>query len=57
LQEPDIWSDPERAQTLGKERSQLEAVVNRLENLDRGLNEVAELLTLAGEEGDEVAVA
>jgi hypothetical protein len=42
---------------LGKERAQLEAVVNRLESLDRGLNEVAELLTLAGEEGDEAAVA
>ncbi|MBK8750811.1 MAG: peptide chain release factor 2 [Candidatus Competibacteraceae bacterium] len=57
LQEPNIWNNPERAQALGKERAQLEAVVNRLENLDRGLNEVAELLTLAGEEGDEAAVA
>ena len=56
LQESNVWNDPERAQTLGKERAQLEAVVNRLESLDRGLNEVAELLTLAGEEGDEAAV-
>ena len=56
LQEPNIWSNPERAQALGKERAQLEAVVNRLESLDRGLNEVAELLVLAGEEGDEAAV-
>ncbi len=31
-------------------------MVNRLESLDRGLNEVAELLTLAGEEGDEAAI-
>ncbi len=57
LQEPNVWSDPERAQALGKERAQLEAVVHRLESLDRGLNETAELLTLAGEEGDEAAVA
>ena len=56
LQEPNVWNDPERAQALGKERAQLEAVVNRLEDLDRGLNEVAELLTLAGEEDDETAV-
>jgi len=56
LQEPDIWNNPERAQALGKERAQLEAVVDRLESLDRGLNEVAELLILAGEEGDEAAV-
>jgi len=32
-------------------------VVDRLENLRRGLNETAELLTLAGEENDEAAVA
>ncbi|MBK7541015.1 MAG: peptide chain release factor 2 [Candidatus Competibacteraceae bacterium] len=57
LQEPDIWNKPERAQALGKERAQLEAVVHRLEQLDRGLNDVAELLLLAGEEGDEAAVA
>ncbi|MEI2772945.1 MAG: peptide chain release factor 2 [Candidatus Competibacter sp.] len=56
LQEPDVWNNPERAQALGKERAQLEVVVERLERLDRGLNEVAELLTLAGEEDDEAAV-
>lgn len=56
LQEPDVWDQPERAQALGKERAQLEAVVGRLASLDRGLNEVAELLLLAGEEGDEAAV-
>ena len=55
LQEPDVWNSPERAQALGKERAQLEAVVGRLERLDQGLNEVAELLQLAGEEGDEAA--
>jgi peptide chain release factor 2 len=57
LQEPTLWNDPERAQALGKERAELEAVVDRLESLSRGLNEAAELLTLAGEEGDEAAVA
>lgn len=57
LQEPDVWNNPERAQTLGKERAQLEATVGRLEQLDRGLNDVAELLLLAGEEGDEATLA
>ena len=56
LQEPNVWNDPERAQALGKERAQLEAVVERLASLDRGLNEVAELLLLAGEEGDDAAI-
>ena len=57
MQEPDIWNNPERAQALGKERAQLEAVVERLEKLDRGLNEVAELLTLAGFHLDGASVA
>ena len=57
MEEPTLWNDPERAQALGKERAELEAVVDRLENLSRGLNEAAELLTLAGEEDDEAAVA
>lgn len=57
LQESNVWNNPERAQALGKERAQLEAVVGRLENLERGFGEVAELLTLAGEENDAAAVA
>ena len=57
LQESNVWDDPERAQALGKERAQLEAVVERLERLDQSLNEAAELLMLAGEEGDEATVS
>ncbi len=56
LQEPEVWNDPERAQALGRERARLEAVVERLENLDQGLSDVAELLTLANEEEDEATV-
>ncbi len=56
LQEADVWNHPERAQALGKERAQLEVVVFQLERLERGLSEVAELLTLAGEEEDTAAV-
>ncbi len=57
LQESNVWDDPERAQALGKERAQLEAVVERLERLDQSLNEAAELLMLAVEEGDEATVS
>jgi len=57
LEDPKLWNNPERAQTLGKERAELEAVVDRLESLHRGLNEAAELLTLAGDEGDDAAIA
>jgi peptide chain release factor 2 len=47
-----VWSDPERAQSLGRERAQLEGVVEVLDGLDRGLKDSAELLELAAEEGD-----
>jgi peptide chain release factor 2 len=53
LSEPGVWEDPERAQTLGRERSSLEAVVQTINNLDQGLADCAELLDLAYEENDE----
>ncbi len=31
LENPDVWSDPERAQSLGKEKAALEAVVDGLD--------------------------
>jgi peptide chain release factor 2 len=48
-----VWSDPERAQALGKERAQLEAIVLVLEKLTTGLSDADELLDLAVEEQDE----
>ncbi len=53
LEDPQVWSDPERAQRLGKERAGLEAVVRNLEEIRSGLEEAQELLDLAAEEGDE----
>lgn len=47
-----MWSKPERAQELGRERVQLEAVVATLDELSRGLVEAGELLELAALEGD-----
>jgi len=47
-----VWSKPERAQELGRERVQLEAVVATLDKLSRGLVEAGELLELAALEGD-----
>jgi peptide chain release factor 2 len=53
LEDPNVWSDPERAQSLGRERAELEAVVAPLNQADRSLDEVAELHELAREEQDE----
>ncbi|UCX05989.1 peptide chain release factor 2 [Shewanella glacialimarina] len=53
LASSEVWSEPERAQALGKERSALEAVVKTIDDMDSGLEDVAGLLELAIEEDDE----
>lgn len=53
LEQPDIWSQPERAQALGKERSALEAVTDTLQHLSQGLEDVNGLLELALEASDQ----
>ncbi|AGA90721.1 peptide chain release factor 2 [Thioflavicoccus mobilis 8321] len=57
LEDPEVWSDPERAQGLGRERATLEQVVVGLDELDAGLTDADELLAMAVEEGDEATVA
>jgi peptide chain release factor 2 len=56
LQDPSVWNDPARAQALGKEQSDLEAVVARIEKIDRSLEDSVGLLELAEEENDEGTV-
>jgi len=53
LEDPNVWSDPEKARVLGKERAQLAAVVETLEQLDAGLHDAAELVELAREDDDD----
>jgi peptide chain release factor 2 len=47
-----VWSDPERAQNLGRERAELEAVVATLNRVSKSLDEADELSELAREEDD-----
>lgn len=56
MENPKIWDKPEQAQALGKERGQLEAVVNTLNDLQQGLDDAEELLAMAVEENDEDTV-
>ncbi|WP_170065014.1 peptide chain release factor 2 [Methylovulum psychrotolerans] len=56
LENPKIWDKPELAQALGKERGQLELVVNTILDLERGLADAEELLLMAVEEDDEDTV-
>ncbi|MGD2083504.1 MAG: peptide chain release factor 2 [Chromatiales bacterium] len=56
LEDPDVWSDPERAQTLGRERASLETIVVNLESLTSGLADAGDLLEMAVQEGDDETV-
>jgi peptide chain release factor 2 len=47
-----VWENPERAQLLGKERSDLQMIVGTLDKLQHGLKDVEDLFALAAEESD-----
>ncbi len=53
LENPAVWSDAERAQSLGRERAELEGVVATLNRVEKSLDEAGELHDLAIEEQDE----
>lgn len=57
LEDAAVWANPERAQSLGKERAQLETVVETIDELSAGLVDGEELLELAEAEMDTEAVA
>lgn len=52
LEDPAVWSAPEKAQSLGRERAQLEAVVNSIQQLEATLTDSAELYEMALHESD-----
>jgi peptide chain release factor 2 len=54
---PDIWNNPEQAQALGRERASLARVVETLSDMAKGLQDNADLATMAAEEDDEETVA
>ncbi|MDF1828906.1 peptide chain release factor 2 [Cycloclasticus pugetii] len=56
LEDPDVWNDPDRAQTLGKERGQLELVVNTINELTSALADASDLLEMAVDEDDDETV-
>jgi peptide chain release factor 2 len=52
----DVWSDPQRAQALNKERTQLEDQVLVLDQLTQGLSDCQELLDIAVAEQDQQTI-
>ena len=53
LEDPSIWNDQARSQTLGKEKRELDFIVNGLNNLAANLKDQCELFELARHENDD----
>jgi len=53
LEQADVWSNPEKAQSLGKERVVLEEIIETIDSLVQGLDDVEGLLELAVEAEDQ----
>lgn len=56
LENPDVWSDPEHAEKLGRERARLDEVVSGLTELGQGLVDADELLEMAEADADTATV-
>lgn len=56
LESPTIWNNPEQAQALGRERTQLESVVLVLSQLTQSIVDLRDLFELAREENDEQTI-
>ncbi|MGV3571672.1 MAG: peptide chain release factor 2 [Ramlibacter sp.] len=56
LEDPQVWNDPKKAQELGREKKQLETVVEALSRLDSELSDNLELFEMSKEEGDEAGL-
>ena len=53
LESPDVWNEPDRAQALGKEKVALEQIVETIQKLEQGAEDVEGLVELAVEAEDE----
>jgi peptide chain release factor 2 len=53
LEDPTVWSKPERAQELGRERAKLVAEIEQMDRATTAINDSLELLALAEADDDE----
>lgn len=56
LENPELWTDPEKAQSLGRERTQLTVVIDQIDSLQTSLEDLKVLLDIALEENDEIVL-
>lgn len=52
-EDPDLWSDPEKAQKIMRKRTHLEQNIQAVRSIETTLNDNVEMIALAEEEGDE----
>ncbi|HUC66717.1 MAG TPA: peptide chain release factor 2 [Stellaceae bacterium] len=57
VENPNLWDDPTRAQSLMRERTRLDRGVNGCIEIERELDDTLELLELAEAEGDRAMIA
>jgi peptide chain release factor 2 len=57
LEDPQLWSQPDRAQQLGRERASLSAQVEELDRVGSAVGDASELLAMAESEADEAAAS
>jgi len=55
-EDPAVWSDPKRAQDLGRERKTLESLVTTMAKLDQDLRDTTELFSMARGESDDATL-
>ena len=53
LEDPAVWNDPKRAQELGREKKNIENVVNTLTSLAQSIADSSELFELAAADADD----
>ena len=53
LEDPKVWDDNAKSQKLGKEKRELELIVNTLNGVESGLKDAQELFDMAREENDD----
>lgn len=55
-EDPDLWSDVDKAQNLMRERTHLEQNIKDIRDIETGVSDYAELLEMAEEEGDNTVI-
>jgi peptide chain release factor 2 len=56
LEDPNVWTDPKRAQELGREKKSSELVVDKMHRLEAGVRDAGELFDMARADGDDATL-